>query len=59
MGLFKIINKNYIKQRYKIYYSILKSFYSRIGNLSSNINNILPINRWINREVKLDIKTVL
>ena len=41
-----------------IYYNILKSLYGRTGNLSSNIDNILPINRQINREVKLDIKAV-
>ena len=52
------INKNYIKWRYKIYYSILKSLYSRTGNLSGNINSILSINRWINKESKLDIGTI-
>ena len=52
-------SKDYIKQRHEIYYNILKSFYSRTGNLSSNIDSILPINRYINREVKLDIRTVL
>ena len=52
-------SKDYIRQRYQIYYSILRSLYGRIGNLSSNINSISPINRRINREVKLDIRIVL
>ena len=55
----QIYIKDYIRQRYKIYYSILKSLYSKMGNLSSNINSILPINRWTNREVKLNIRIVL
>ena len=42
----------------KIYCNILKSLYGKIGNLNSNINSILSINRRTNREVKLDIKTV-
>jgi len=25
----------------------------------SNINSILPTNRWLNRETKLDVRTVL
>ena len=52
------INKDYIKQRYKIYYKILKNLYSRIENLSSNINSILPIDRWIDKKIKLNTKTV-
>ena len=51
-------NKDYIRQGHKIYYNILKSLYGRTGNLSSNIDSILPINGQINREVKLDIETV-
>ena len=55
----QIYIKDYIRQRYQIYCSILGSLYSRIRNLSSNINSILPTNRWINKEVKLDIRAVL
>ena len=47
-----------ILDRHKIYYSILESFYSRIWNLSSNINSLLPTNRWLDREVKLDIRVI-
>jgi len=44
--------------RFKIYVSILKSIYSKTGNTNSNVNNILPTNRWINGTVELDIKII-
>ena len=60
-SIYKIYStsKDYIRQRYKIYYSILKSLYGRTRNLGSNINSLLFINRWANGEVKLDVGTVL
>ena len=48
----------YIRQRSKIYNSILKSILSRIRSPRSNINGILFIDRQINKKTKLDIKTV-
>jgi hypothetical protein len=36
----------------------LGNVYSTIRDIYSNINSILPINRWLNRETKLDIRIV-
>jgi hypothetical protein len=36
----------------------LGNLYSKVRNLSSYINSILSIDRWINRETKLDIRAV-
>ena len=52
------INKDYIGQRYKIYYSILKSLYSRIRNQGNNIYNIPSTDGQINKKVKLDTKII-
>ena len=34
------------------------SILGRIRGLSSNINYILPTDRWLNREIKLNTRTV-
>ena len=51
--------KDYIRSRPKVHGSILGSLYSKTKNPNGNFNNILPTNRQINKETKLDIKTVL
>ena len=40
--------------------NIISYFYLVIGSFNfSNFNNILPLDRWINKEVKLNIKIVI
>jgi hypothetical protein len=41
-----------------VYIKVLGNLYSKIKNLSSYINSILFIDGWINRKIKLNIKTV-
>ena len=50
--------QDYIRQRYKIYISILVSLYSKIKGQNSGINRILPVNRQLDREIKLNTKAV-
>jgi len=53
-----IIREGYIRQKSKIYGNILGNLFSRIKNLSSNVNSIPPIDRWLDRKTKLNIKTI-
>ena len=52
------INEDYIGLKPKVYSSILKNLYSKTKNLNGNFNSILSINRQVNKETELDIKTV-
>ena len=38
--------------------SILVSLYSKIRGYNCGINYILPVNRWLDRKIKLDTKIV-
>ena len=51
-------NENHIGSRPKVRDGILGNVYSEIRNLNGDFNSILPINRWTNRMVELDIGTV-
>ena len=51
-------NEDYIGSRPKVRGSILRGLYSKTKNLNGDFNGILPINRQINREVELDVRTV-
>jgi len=50
-----ITRKNYIGQRPEICGSILGNFFSRARNLNSNVNSILPKDKWSDKETKLNI----
>ena len=52
-------SKDYIRLRPKVYGSILGSLYSKTRDPNSNFNSILSANRQINKEIKLDVRTVL
>ena len=54
----QITKKDYFRLRPKIYNSILGSISYKIRSLSSNINNILFINKSIDKKTKLNIKIV-
>ena len=54
----RITSKDYIGLRSEVRVRILGNLYSRIRNLYSNVNSILPIDRWINGETKLDTRIV-
>ena len=64
--LVKKPSKFYIKKvfiKYKVLIKIIlnkniKNLYSEIKNLNTYINNILPINRQLNKEIKLSTKAV-
>ena len=51
-------NENHIGSRPKVYDNILRGLYSKAKDLNGNFNGILSINKWINRETKLDIRAV-
>ena len=50
--------QNYIRQRSKIYNSLLESIFSGIRGLRSNINSMLSIDRQIDKNIKLDTRIV-
>ena len=52
------ISKDYIGLKSKVYSSILGSLYSKVENLNSNFNGILPIDKQTNKETKLDVKII-
>ena len=51
-------SENYIRLRPKVRSNILGSLYSKAKNPNSNFNGILPIDRWINKKTKPDVRTV-
>ena len=51
-------NKYYIRQRSKIYSSILRGILNRIRGKSSNFYSILSVNRQLDRKIKLDTRVV-
>jgi len=53
-----ITRQNYIGQRPEIYSSILGNLFSRTKNLNSNINSILSVDRWSDKETELNIGIV-
>ncbi len=52
------ISENYIGLRPEICIGILGVLYSKTKNTNSNINNILSIDRWINKTIELDVRAV-
>ena len=50
--------QDYIGQRHEIYINILASLYSKIRGQDSGINRILPANKQLNKEIKLDTRAV-
>ena len=55
---YRVLIKIILDKDLKIYNSILGSIISGIRGLRGNINSILPINRRLNRETKLNVRTV-
>ncbi len=51
-------SENHIGLRSKVYGSILGDLYSKTGNLNSDFNGILPIDRRVNKETKPDVRAV-
>ena len=58
MGILYCLYKRDFSRRYStgLY---KRSIYSRTKHQDSSVNSLLSTDRWINKEVKLDIKTVL
>ena len=50
--------KKKFRLRFKIHYYILGSILCRIKNINININSILFINGWLNKETKLNTKII-
>ena len=51
-------SKNHIGSRPEICVGILGVFYSKTKNINSNVNSILFTDKWTNKTIKLNIKTV-
>ena len=51
-------SEDYIRSRPQVRGSILGGLYNKIRNPNGNFNNILPIDKWVNRKTKPDVKIV-
>ena len=52
------ISENHIRLKPKVCGSILGSLYNKTRDLNGDFNSISPIDRWINKETELDVKTI-